>query len=107
MADTIYTDAMVTRMKELSPIDNDKALALAAEFGFSVHSVRAKAVRTEGITYQAKPKTRKDGSKVESKAEIAADIARLLETDAETVESIANATRNVLVMVRDALPEPA
>ena len=98
-----YTPAMVSELQALSPVDNDKALAFAAKYDISVQSVRAKCVRDDTIEYQAKPKTRKDGSAVERKSEIVADIAELLDTDAESIESLENATRNVLVMVRSAL----
>jgi hypothetical protein len=98
-----YTDAMVAKLREAGPLDNESAQAFADEFGFSVHSVRAKAVRDEAIGYQAKPKTRKDGTPVETKAEIVASIAGTIGVDAERMESLANATRDVLVLVREAL----
>lgn len=98
-----FTDTDRAALAERSPIDNHKAQAFADEFGFTIHQVRAVAVRSDDIVYLSKPKTRKDGSKVETKAEIVADIAELLGRDAESVESLGNATRNVLVMVRSAL----
>lgn len=100
---TEYTDAMVAELKALSPVDNDKAVAFAEKHGISVHSVRAKCVRDDEITYQAKPKVRKDGSPVERKSAIVADIAELCGSDEETFESLGNATRNVLVALRGAL----
>lgn len=100
---TEYTPAMVSELQALSPVDNEKALAFAAKYDISVQSVRAKCVRDDTIEYQAKPKTRKDGSPVERKADIVADIAESLEVDADRIESLENATRDVLVMVRAAL----
>lgn len=98
-----YTPEMIAELTALSPVDNSKAQAFADKHGLTVHSVRAKAVRTEGIVYARKPKTRKDGSKVESKAEIVANIAETCGSDAESFESLANATRDVLIKVRAAL----
>lgn len=100
---TEYTDAMVAELRAMSPVDNDKALAFAAKYDISVQSVRAKCVRDDSIEYQAKPKTRKDGSPVERKSDIVSDIAASLGVDAERIESLENATRDVLVMVRGAL----
>ena len=98
-----YTDAMIAKMREAGPLDNDSAQAFADEFGFSVHSVRAKAVRDESIGYTRKPKTRKDGTPVETKAEIVEAIAESVGVDSERLESLANATRDVLVLIRAAL----
>lgn len=98
-----YTKEMIAEMKAEAPLDNAKAQAFANKFGVSVHSVRAKAVRTDGIGYVRKPKARKDGTPVESKSEIVSDIASLCGSDAESFESLGNATRMVLVAVRNAL----
>lgn len=106
MAKTVentYTDEMVAELIAMSPVDNDKAVAFAEKYGLSAHSVRAKCTRTEGIEYARKPKTRKDGSKVETKAEIVAEIANLVGEDADRMESLANATRDVLVIIRERL----
>ncbi len=98
---------MLAELKALSPVDNAKATAFAAAHGLSVHSVRAKAVRTDGIEYVRKPKSRKDGTPVESKADIVSEIATILGSDAESFESLGNATRIVLVAVRNALADAA
>ena len=98
-----FTDADRAALKELSPVTNEIAEQFASDNGYTVYQVRAVAVRSDDIEYQSKPKTRKDGSKVELKSEITADIADMLGTDAETVESLQNAKRDVLVMVRNAL----
>ena len=99
----VYTDAMLQRMRDVSPIDNEMAEKLAEEFGFSVASVRAKAVRTEGVDYQRKAKTTKDGKPVESKSDLVEEIAEALGSDAESFESLGNATKLVLQKLRDAL----
>ena len=99
----VYTDDMIQRMRDASPIDNETAEKLAEEFGFSVASVRAKAVRTEGVEYQRKAKTTKDGKPVESKADLVEEIAEALDSDAESMESLGNATKLVLQRLRDAL----
>jgi hypothetical protein len=98
-----YTDAMVAELRAAGPLDNDSATAFAEKFGFSVHSVRAKAVRDAEIGYTKKPKTSKDGTPVESKADIVQAIAQLTGVDAERLESLGNATKDNLQIVRDAL----
>lgn len=100
---TEYTNEMVAELRALSPIDNDKALAFAAEYDLPVHSVRAKAVRDNEIEYVRKPKMRKDGTPPATKAEIVAEIANALGQDAERLESLGNATRDVLVIIRNAV----
>lgn len=100
-----FDDETRAALKALSPVDNDKALAFAEKYGFTVHQVRAVATRSDEIEYVKKPRTRKDGTAVETKAEIVENIAAALGTDAESIESLGNATRNVLVQVRDALAE--
>jgi len=96
-----FDDTARAALKALSPIDNAKAEAFAAEHGFTVHQVRAVAVRADDIDYQAKPKTRKDGTAVESKADLVGQIAKLVGVDTERMETLANANRDVLVILRD------
>ena len=98
-----YTEEMVAELRAAGPIDNDFAKEFADKYGISVHSVRQKAVRDEQIGYRKKEATRKDGSKVENKAAIVADIASLCSTDADSFETLTNANRNVLVSIRSAL----
>lgn len=98
-----YTDEMMAELRELSPVDNEIATEFAEKYNLSVHSVRAKCVRDEEIEYEAKPRLRKDGTKVELKSEIVAAIAEAVGSDAETFESLTNAKRDVLVAIRSAL----
>ncbi len=107
MASFEYTPAQITEMENAGPLNAESAQMFADKFGATVHSVRAKAVRTETIGYTKKSKARKDGSPVESKAEIVSAIATLLGSDAESFESLGNATRIVLVAVRNALADAA
>lgn len=98
-----YTDEMIAKLRAAGPLNNETAQKFADEFGFSVHSVRAKAVRDSEIGYTKKPRTSKDGTPVESKAEIVAEIAEMVGVSAERLESLANATKDNLQIVRDAL----
>lgn len=99
-----YTEEMVAELRSLSPVDNDKAVAFADKYGLSAASVRQKCVRSDDIEYQSKPKNvRKDGTAKETKAEIVADIAELCDNDAESFETLANANRLVLTIIRSAL----
>ncbi len=100
---TTYTNEMITELKSAGPIDNAFALDFSERHGISVQSVRQKAGRDEEIGYVAKPKTRKDGSPVERKADIVMSIAALVGKDADLFETLGNANRQVLVDLRDAL----
>lgn len=102
---TEYTPEMRAELVALSPVNNEKAMAFAEKHGISVFSVRAVCNRADDIVYEAKPKVRKDGSKVELKSEIVGDIAEMLGVDADRLETLGNANRDVLVLIRAALPE--
>ena len=95
-----FTDTDRAALAKLSPINNEIAKQFAAENGFSVYQVRSVATRSDEIEYQSIERTRKDGSKVELKSEIVEDVAKLLGQD---VESLGKATRDVIVLIRDAL----
>lgn len=80
----------------------DQALAtlLAAEMGkASYRSITAKAVRMK-VPYARKAPTRKDGTKVETKAEIVKSIASLVEGN---LDGLDKAPRDALVAIRDTL----
>lgn len=98
-----YTPEMVSELRALSPVDNDKAVAFAEKYGLTPASVRQKCVRADDIEYIKKPQTRKDGSPVESKTDLVEQIAAILGTDADSIETLANANRSVIVAIRDAL----
>jgi hypothetical protein len=93
-----YTPEQEQAMRAVGTIDNAKALELAEQFGKDVKSVRAKAVRM-GI-YQAKAKVSKSGGPVESKEQIAADIARLVNANMDGLEK---APKLALQRIRSAL----
>jgi hypothetical protein len=46
---------MITELKACSPIHNELAQELADKWGVSIHTVRAAAVRTEGVEYVRLP----------------------------------------------------
>lgn len=105
--ETIYTDEVVARMVEAyEAAESDEVRAsvvtsLADELGVKVQSVRAKLVNL-GV-YKAKERTTKTGEKIESKAEIVAQIAVSLGVEEEVVESLEKATKPVLKLLRAAL----
>lgn len=103
MASFEYSDAQMNTLRAAGPLDNESAQRFADEFGASVHSVRAVAVRNEDIGYTRKPKVSKSGEAVETKADIVAEIATLCGVDAERLESLENATKDNLKIVRGAL----
>lgn len=98
-----YSTAQVERMRELAPLNQAKAEALATEFGekFTARSVTAKAVR-EGIAYQRKVAVTKTGAPVEDKATIVAQCAELVGANLDGLEK---APKPALQALRDFLLE--
>lgn len=102
-----YTPSIVAKMREVygaaeTEAERDSAVAtLADTFGFKRASIIQKLVR-EGV-YIAKTRKNKNGGPAETKADIAEDVARLLDVDFAKVDSLANATKSALKVVRDAL----
>lgn len=93
-----YSDAQEARMASFAQIDNATALELAAEFNKDVKSIRAKAVRM-GL-YKAQEKVSKTGAKLETKAQMVAEIAALMGVAATTLEGLDKAPRVVLFDMR-------
>lgn len=98
-----YSEAQEQRIRDAATanggrINNDIAIDLAAEFGKDVRSVRAKAVRMD--LYAAKPKQSVNGGAVESKDDIVADIAALVNRNMDGLEK---APKEVLKSIRTAL----
>ena len=79
-----YSEAQEAEMLAAGIIDNAKAMEFADKFGKDVRSIRAKAVRM-GI-YKAAEKKSKSGGKVESKEQIVADIAAIVQRNMEGLE---------------------
>jgi hypothetical protein len=94
-----YTAEQVARMRAEAPLNQVKAEALATEFGFTVRSVIAKAVRAR-IEYVAKGKVTKTGAPVEQKEAIVADIASLVGANLAGLEK---APKPALQALRDFL----
>ena len=93
-----YSDAQEAIMLKAGVIDNAKALEFAAEFGKDIRSIRAKAVRM-GI-YKAAAKVSKAGGKVESKEQIALDIAAIV---GKNMEGLEKAPKLALQYIREKL----
>ena len=93
-----YSEAQETEMLAAGIIDNAKALDFAAKFGKDVRSIRAKAVRM-GI-YKAAEKVSKTGGKIESKEEIALDIAKIV---GKNMDGLEKAPKLVLQIIRTKL----
>lgn len=98
-----YTEAQEQRFTEVAEangglIDGALAEALADEMGKDVRSIRAKASRM-GI-YKAKERQSVNGGKVESKLDIAEEIARIVGRNMEGMEK---APKTQLQNIRDHL----
>ena len=90
-----YTEAQEAELMAAGLIDNDLALEFAAKFGKDVRSIRAKAVRM-GI-YKSKERVSKTGGKIESKEQIAADIAALV---GKNLDGLEKASKQSLIAIR-------
>lgn len=93
-----YTEAQEAELLAAGVIDNDKAMEFAEKFGKDVRSIRAKAVRMN--IYKAKEKTSKTGGKVESKEDIVAEIAKIVDKNLDGLEK---APKEVLKFLRERL----
>jgi hypothetical protein len=98
-----YSDAQEARLTDAATanggkIDGELAKALAIELDKDVRSIRAKATRM-GI-YQPAAKVSKTGGKIESKEEIAADIAEIV---GKNMDGLEKAPKLVLQILRTKL----
>ena len=80
----MYTDQMVAKVTAAAPLDLAKAKEVGAEIGMSYRSVIAKA-KSLGLEYVAKPAPAKK-AKAETKAEIVAELAGVLEMSLDGLE---------------------
>lgn len=101
MTKSVYTDAMVARLKEAAPLNAEKCAELAAEFGnVSARSVIAKA-KSEGVEYvvKTKPAAKKLAP---SKADVVAEIRAAREGGSD-FDGLVKAPMSALVALRDNL----
>lgn len=97
-----YSAELTAQITEAWNGGNGKTVAAIAEMaGKSTRSIVAKLSRL-GV-YKKKAYVAKDGTKAESKADIVAEIAKLIGADSEAVGSLETATKETLKMVRTAL----
>lgn len=80
-----YTEAQETRIREMAPLNADKAAELGAEMGKSARSVIAKAIRM-GVAYDRKQPTTKTGEPVTSKAKLVEEIGAVVAGNLEGLE---------------------
>jgi hypothetical protein len=72
-----YTEAQEQRIRDEAPLNKAKAEMLAAEFGKSLRSVIAKAVRMD-VGYQRQQPTTKTGEPVTKKETLVSEIAAIV-----------------------------
>jgi hypothetical protein len=101
-----YTPAMVAMILESEVLNQARAQELAAAFSemsgetFTEKGVIAKIGRMEGVTYVPKAKVSKTGGKIETKEDLVAEIAALVEGNLTGLEK---ASKQALQAVRNAL----
>lgn len=96
-----YNAAQEKAIQEAAPLNQAKAEALAASFGagFTGKSVIAKAIRM-GVAYERKVATTKTGGKIENKADLVAEIGKLVEGN---LNGLDKAPKPALQAIRDYL----
>jgi len=96
-----YSAEQEARIRAEAPLNQAKAVALAAEFGpkFTARSVIAKAVRME-VGYERKQPVTKSGLPVENKEAIVAQIAQVVEGN---LDGLDKAPKAALQALRNAL----
>ena len=96
-----YSPAQEQAIRDSAPLNQAKAVELAASFGekFTARSVIAQAVRM-GVAYDRKVAVTKTGAPVESKEKIVAQIAELVGVNLTGLEK---APKPALQAVRDFL----
>ena len=77
-----YTDKMLSQMRKASPINYDKAAALASDFGLPTRSIIAKAVQMDDVVYI--PKARAIKQNGTTKAQLIASIRKVLAMPAKS-----------------------
>lgn len=95
-----YTEAQEQEMREIGRIDQSVAEMLAAKWNKTPRQVIAKAVRMrgDGVEYIKKTRTTKTGAPVESKVDIVAEIAAIVNGNLTGLEE---APKEALRAVRD------
>lgn len=94
-----FDKAVIDRMVELSPLDFDKAEAIAAEFDLKTKAVIASAVRMEGVEYVRKARVSKTGDPVVTKEDLVKTIAEGLGLEVEALSGLDKATKTALTAI--------
>ena len=90
-----FTDEVVARMKELAPLNWEKAKALGEELGIKPKAIVASATRNE-IEYNKIERKTKTGAKIESKAALVVRIAERVGKNVEDLDGLEKATKTAL-----------
>jgi hypothetical protein len=80
-----YTEAQEARIREMAPLNKAGAEALAAEFGKTVRSVIAKAVRMN-VGYERQQPVTKTGEPVTKKETLVSEIAAIVGANLDGLE---------------------
>jgi len=97
-----YSDEQIAAIVAASPLNLDKAKALAAEFGKSYRSVIAKAKTLEGVEYTSLPPVAKKPTE-ETKAEIVTSIEALFADKCASLFGLEKSTTRALINLRQAV----
>lgn len=92
---SVITPEVEARMKELAPLDFEKAGEIADEFGIKTRSVVASAIR-KGIEYTRKARVSKTGEPVVTKEDLVGVIAEGIGVDKGDLDGLDKATKVAL-----------
>jgi len=92
---SVITPEILAVMSENSPLNMEKAEAIAEKFGIKARAVIASAVRN-GITYEKKARVSKAGTKIVSKTDLVATIAEKFGVSVESLEGLDKANKSAL-----------
>lgn len=102
VAKAVFPADLFKAMQEASPLNLEKAHALADQYDVKVKSIIAKAVR-EKIPYEKQVRVRKDGKPVASKEAVVGQIEHALEVSVGAFAGLEKASKASLEAVRDAI----
>lgn len=94
-----YSVEQENEIRAAAPMNAAKSVELAARFGKTAASVRAKAVRM-GVSYERKVATTKTGAPVEKKESIVSELEAIV---GETLEGLEKAPKPALQILRNHL----
>ena len=100
-----FSDDVLKALSDAQPLNAEKCREIGVRFGYKERSMIACAKR-QGLTYERKVRTNKQGEKPVSKADLVASIADALEIPAVRLDGLDKANKTALEALVASIPEP-